>query len=337
MTRFVWAILFIVSLSAATSLAAASPTPYRTRTNHPLRLGAYDPIPSSTNPSGDGRWLLSADFEYASVYFAATSDDNTQTAIFDFELAKLSIGGVYAFEQSPFALSAQLGLYHFSKGFLDDFLEGYHDIFGLPNSGREDRPHNDFASEIRDLGGNLLLGGESGGVRIGSLALAGMHRHQESTTWAGGELNFAERFGISIPIGDDSALLDAGFEVSAGVIASLAGDGWSVDGNLDVTLPLEKTPYDHDSVRSLFWGKLMLTGAYEFWSGVWGRAQFVVASPRRESDAGHFHVDEWNALGTFGAQIELDESKLLSIALVEDLNPGVDADFSVLFALDWRF
>jgi len=58
----------------------------------------------------------------------------------------------------------------FSEGFLDGFLEDYHDAFGFPDYGRKNRPNNDFLYEVR-RDGNLIIRGKSG-TRFGDIRLA---------------------------------------------------------------------------------------------------------------------------------------------------------------------
>ncbi|HDY89533.1 MAG TPA: DUF3187 family protein, partial [bacterium] len=54
-------------------------------------------------------------------------------------------------------------------GFMDGFLENYHDAFGFPDYGRSNRPHNDFLYEVRK-NGELIIQGRSG-VGIGDIRI----------------------------------------------------------------------------------------------------------------------------------------------------------------------
>lgn len=49
----------------------------------------------------------------------------------------------------------------FSGGFMDGFLESYHDTFGFPDYGRSNRPHNEFLYEVR-RNNRLVVEGETG-------------------------------------------------------------------------------------------------------------------------------------------------------------------------------
>ncbi len=58
----------------------------------------------------------------------------------------------------------------FGNGFMDGFLEDYHDTFGFPDYGRSARPKNDFLYEVRK-NGRLIIKGKSG-IRLGDIRFA---------------------------------------------------------------------------------------------------------------------------------------------------------------------
>jgi hypothetical protein len=59
----------------------------------------------------------------------------------------------------------------FNSGFMDGFLNSYHDAFGFPDYGRSRRPDNKFLYEVRK-NGQLILRGESGRIGIGDAKLS---------------------------------------------------------------------------------------------------------------------------------------------------------------------
>ena len=61
-------------------------------------------------------------------------------------------------------LGADLPLVSFSSGFMDSFINSYHEAFGFPDYGRSSRPDNKFLYEVTRKGG-LIIKGENG--RIG--------------------------------------------------------------------------------------------------------------------------------------------------------------------------
>lgn len=70
-----------------------------------------------------------------------------------------------------FGFGVELPLFNFNSGVLDSFLESYHDLFGLPDYGRSERPRNDFLYEVwKD--GKLLIKGSSGKTGVGDVRLS---------------------------------------------------------------------------------------------------------------------------------------------------------------------
>lgn len=58
----------------------------------------------------------------------------------------------------------------FSAGFIDGFLESYHDTFGFPDYGRSNRPHNEFLYEVR-RNSRLIVEGETG-IGLGDIRIS---------------------------------------------------------------------------------------------------------------------------------------------------------------------
>ncbi|RJQ49443.1 MAG: DUF3187 family protein [Nitrospiraceae bacterium] len=93
-------------------------------------------------------WIISLDMEATELAFRYKRmiKDHVE---FDMDIPVLIIGG----------------------GFMDGFLEDYHNSFGFPDYGRSDRPNNDFLYEIKDRkDGTLFIKGKSG-IRIGDIRL----------------------------------------------------------------------------------------------------------------------------------------------------------------------
>ena len=87
---------------------------------------------------------------------------------FDFERTRLSLGfeyglanGLSAGVEIPFLIN--------SGGFLDGLIEGWHDVFGLPQGGRDDAPQDRFM--ISYQGGNDSLGLDQKDQGIGDVSL----------------------------------------------------------------------------------------------------------------------------------------------------------------------
>jgi len=67
-------------------------------------------------------------------------------------------------------LNLDIPVLFISNGFMDSFLESYHDAFDFPDYGRSLRPHNEFLYEVK-RDGRLIIQGESG-IGIGDIRFA---------------------------------------------------------------------------------------------------------------------------------------------------------------------
>lgn len=62
-------------------------------------------------------------------------------------------------------------LLQFHNGFMDDFLETYHDAFGFADYGRSFRPKNEFLYEVK-RNGMLIIKGEEGHFGLGDVRIS---------------------------------------------------------------------------------------------------------------------------------------------------------------------
>ena len=68
-------------------------------------------------------------------------------------------------------LGIDIPLLSFNSGFMDNFLNMYHNAFGFSDYGRSSRPSNEFLYEVRK-NGILIIQGEGGKIGIGDIRLS---------------------------------------------------------------------------------------------------------------------------------------------------------------------
>lgn len=134
--------------------------PLRARNLYPPHLMFLTPMPDTATMMPEGDWRLSLSVDYSSVFVDQQSDN--WNALIDMEMAALSLTAEYG-AAHWLHLTYELPFVSMSKGFLDGFLENYHNFFGLPNYGRENRPKNEFAYDLRNQG-RQWLDGRPGGL-----------------------------------------------------------------------------------------------------------------------------------------------------------------------------
>lgn len=106
-------------------------------------------------------------FSYSSMFMMKSSAD--WTVNLDMEMTELNLK--YQRDiPDLFEFGIEVPVLIFSSGFLDGFLEDYHQTFGLPDYGREQRPHNEFLYEVKKNNA-IIVTGENGRVGLGDIRL----------------------------------------------------------------------------------------------------------------------------------------------------------------------
>ncbi len=184
----------ILPLAALILLApAAQAEPFATFNQAALAQG-FD-LPAV----GHGRVLAAGDsatafsLDLTSEY--STDTTGAETVTLDGESAHLTgryrrgLGG-------GFEWGAELAAVHVGGGFLDSFIEDWHDFFGLPNGGRDLVPQDRYQYRY-EKNGVVLLDRTEEGWALGDLRVSG--------GWAASD-NLALRAELKLPTGDEDKL-----------------------------------------------------------------------------------------------------------------------------------
>ncbi len=120
----------------------------------------------------------------------------------DYERAQLNLNFSYGINDD---LSVGLLLPYISNsgGFLDGVIENWHDLFGLPQGGREEAPRDKFDISYRNSQTNLLV--ENTGSGIGDIAL---FLDKQLIVSEGQKLQM--RAQLKLPTGDEDQLFGSG-------------------------------------------------------------------------------------------------------------------------------
>jgi hypothetical protein len=110
---------------------------------------------------------LSVSLSYSSVFVVRNSA--RWSVQLDMEIAELNFS--YRKNIRNFIeLGIEIPVLNFNSGFMDNFLDSYHETFGFPDHGRSNRPSNEFLYEVR-RDGNLIIRGRNGKTGIGDIRL----------------------------------------------------------------------------------------------------------------------------------------------------------------------
>lgn len=122
--------------------AAADYGPLQTVNQFPLHLMFLTPKPISAELPAPGGIDAGVSLDYSNTFFAHSS--SRWDVLIDMEMAVLGIDAAYGLG-SRWAVRLDLPIVSMSDGFLDGFLENFHDTLGVGNYDREKRPKNRFA------------------------------------------------------------------------------------------------------------------------------------------------------------------------------------------------
>ena len=211
----------ILTLWCAT--AAAERGPLQVQNRFPLHLMFLTPKPTGAEMPTEGRLQSILSVDYSSVYINEQS--SRWSALVDMEMTVVDLSLTYGITPG-FSISAQIPFVSMSNGFLDGFLENFHDAFGLPNYGREDRAKNSFAYDM-SKNGLTWLNGDAGELRWADMTVSGqmsLFKLGVSSKWSGTLLA-----SIKLPIGDESLGYGSG-RLDAGIFLPTQWDGqkWSL-------------------------------------------------------------------------------------------------------------
>lgn len=166
-------------------------------TNGPIVASLFPIAPRRAATEPEGRTRIATDLSYSSVF--ENGRDPVSRVVLDGEIARATFGVRHGVGPST-DVEVQLSARFASAGFLDAFVEGWHDAFGLPNGGREARPRDDYAMRV-DQGGRRAFELASDEVLLGDVPVLVTQSVLDERTHGVG---LALRAGVELPLGSES-------------------------------------------------------------------------------------------------------------------------------------
>jgi hypothetical protein len=217
------------------------------------------------------------------------------------------------------------------SGNLDSLIDTWHDIFGLPEGTRDDRPSDLLDFSYSDASRERLNFMQStrgiGDLRVyGGLAIGSTANHQR-----------ALRVSVKFPTGDSDKLLGSGgTDVSIGI----AGDLQKFSGSTRLSAfyrgnatYIGKPDLLADRYRDVV-GQLSGGFAYAFNAAFELNAQSTFRTAVYKSEIEKF--GEPSLTLTFGGNIRLKEHLVLSLGVTEDIRVGSAPDVSFNIGVRYR-
>jgi hypothetical protein len=203
-------LLFLCFFPGFPALAGAAPGrgPLRVSNYYPPHLMFLMPAPAAPRDGEAGNWELDLAVGYAASF--VNENSKRWRTVIDLEMTVLEFG-LAAGLSNRFSLGADLRFAGMSGGFLDGFLEDFHDAFGLPNYGRDQRPDNEFLYYI-EKDGEQWLESEFGGMHPvdSSLSAEYLLTDRGDPRAPGGRFTAALSYALKLPVGDETAGFGSG-------------------------------------------------------------------------------------------------------------------------------
>ncbi|MDH5769499.1 MAG: DUF3187 family protein, partial [Nitrospirota bacterium] len=155
-------ITFLAFLSFS-SIAYSFNGPLQVKNQFPLFLHINQPYLESASTENS----FSVNLSHSTINLVRNSSEWSMGL--DMEITELA----FRFKkniQDFIELGVDVPFLSFNSGFMDGFINSYHETFGFPDYGRSNRPTNTFLYEVR-RNGFLVIKGESGNIGIGDIRL----------------------------------------------------------------------------------------------------------------------------------------------------------------------
>ena len=198
-------IITLLMLYAMPGLSETAKGPLQTRNQFPPFLMFLSPLPVSPVTLSKNELKFSPAIDYSSVFIYEKSGEYSGNwdVLIDMELMVVDLLVEYGVTDK-LTLSVQPLLVSMNKGFLDSFLENYHDAFNFPNYGRENRPKNEFGYSI-SYKNKKWFDGKAGGLHIADSLISAKYSVLERSKAL--PVNASMLYTLKIPLGDS----DSGF------------------------------------------------------------------------------------------------------------------------------
>ncbi|MDA8432155.1 MAG: DUF3187 family protein [Nitrospiraceae bacterium] len=292
--------------------------PLRVKNQFPLSLHIDSPYLESAKAENS----ISVGLSHSSVYMTNGSSD--WSVDLDMEVTELDV----AFKKiipGLFEVGLEVPVLSAESGFMDDFLDSYHQTFGFPDYGRSGRPSDSFLYQVRK-DGSTVVSGRNGRIGIGDIRLTAK---RELLT---GDPAVSVRAEIELPTGDaddghGSGGIDTGFALLADKKIS---ETFMTYWNAGIILPGRLRAQEDIGLRTSYYGGACLEAALWRHVALLGQVTFQT-SPFPKTDIGT--VDRIAALLSFGARYSPGKDSI-EFSLTEDPNTAGAPD--VIFTITYK-
>ena len=320
-------------LAALFGSCSSQPTfrgPMRVRNQHPAQLTVLEMTPQGAEPLPPQSAQVYLDAAYTSLFL--TGQGNGNTFQMDGEILRLA-PGVKVGYGSGIEMQVELPVAITGGGFLDTFIVNWHDIWGLPDQGRETTPQNRYIVQATRQG-QVAYEMDNSSLALMDIPLV--------LTWdflpvtEERPYGLGVRGGIELPTGDqDRGFGNGGLDYALGLVGEYRYEWVSLTGFAEYTWA--STP-DMAREAGLTFGDVASfgLGAEMVLSDTWSllvQTEYE-SSVLRNLDFPRVSDDQW--LLWVGGRARFDRW-YFEVAIGEDLSPFVAPDFSIWLSMTFDF
>lgn len=303
------------------------PIPYRVE--HPLAwtLLSMRLRRARVEPHGD------LGIELDSAYTSVFRNDSTPTSnvTLDGELwsnsLRMRVGVV-----SGGDFEIEIPVLYASSGFLDTFVDAWHEFLHFADGGRDDRPKNDYEMTISS-NGNEVYHLEPNEWMLGDIPVTWTQQILDESVYP---ISFAVRGSLQFPTGSESRGTSNGeIDWGVGLLAERSLSRWTLFGGVDFTSSGTSDAFADADVEIVEQIQFSVGAEFRWNDHLSWLGDLVYTSPMTDD----FDLDVINReildLG-LGAAWSFSESSRLSISFHEDVISRAGSDFGVLLAWSWK-
>lgn len=305
--------------------------PVPSRAQQPLALTVMSFRPRRAATQAADTFGFQGSVAYSSIEeVQTTSGDEIR---FDGELLQATFTGRYGLGERA-DLEIELPFLYASAGFLDSFVEDFHELFGLPDGGRDLQEDDQYAMELRADGTELysLDEGELGLMDVPIFLTSSVRPEDEHGP------GVALRFGVELPTGSQSSGFgNGGIDFGGGILLEKSLARWTLTAGADYTVPAQPDAWAATEDYSLVpvWG-WEFGSEYRWSSSVSLLAQFEWTSRRTNSFEQEEIAREIFDLGV-GLAWDVSSASRLMLTFHDDLVSATGPDFGGLLVFTTGF
>jgi hypothetical protein len=218
--------------------------PVPSRTQEPIKLTflALRPRRATVEPVGATSILVQE--AYSNLY--QNGLDPNHRVVLDGEISRTSVAMRRSVGPGT-DLEIEAAVVFATAGFLDAIIEGYHETFGFPSEGREERPRNSYTMEVDTNGVRAyeLEGDEAG---FADLPIVLTHALVEES---GRAPAVSVRAGVELPTGSESkGFGNGGIDYGGGILAEKSFGRWTTTAAVDYVVPADSASFERADVSA---------------------------------------------------------------------------------------